>query len=63
MSDEMLRPRAVAAELDVPEHTLAQWRYQGTGPAFMKLGRHVRYRRSDLDDWLTSRTVAPRQAS
>jgi excisionase family DNA binding protein len=38
--------------LDVPTGTLANWRYQRRGPRFVKVGRHVRYRRSDVEAWL-----------
>jgi predicted DNA-binding transcriptional regulator AlpA len=47
----------------VPPATLRQWRYLGTGPQYVKVGRHVRYRRTDLDKWLADRTVTPEQAS
>jgi excisionase family DNA binding protein len=35
--------------------TLAKMRLSGNSPAFLKLGRRVLYRRSDLDEWLESR--------
>lgn len=34
---------------------LAKWRAAGTGPAYVKVGRAVRYCRSDVDAWLASR--------
>ena len=48
--------------------TLAHWRSEGRGPAFIKLGARVAYRGSDLNQWLALRTVRPtdggsRQAS
>jgi predicted site-specific integrase-resolvase len=45
-------PPLVADRLLVPEQTLAQWRYLGKGPAFIKVGRHVRYRDEDVEAWL-----------
>lgn len=45
-------PSEVAAFLVVPEKTLAQWRYIGTGPHWSKVGKHVRYRWSDVEAWL-----------
>ena len=39
--------------------TLAHWRSEGRGPAFIKLGARVAYRGSDLNQWLASRTVRP----
>ncbi|HEU4895999.1 MAG TPA: helix-turn-helix domain-containing protein [Actinomycetota bacterium] len=32
--------------------TLERWRQQGTGPAFIQVGRSPRYRRADVDAWL-----------
>jgi predicted DNA-binding transcriptional regulator AlpA len=37
--------------------TQERWRQQGTGPKYIKLGGRVRYRRSDIEEWLDSRTV------
>lgn len=42
----------VAEYLGVPPRTLDQWAYRGTGPRFSKVGRHRRYRWSDLEKWL-----------
>jgi predicted DNA-binding transcriptional regulator AlpA len=35
---------------------LAQWRFRGDGPPFIKLGRSVRYRWSDVEAWLDANT-------
>ena len=48
---------AVAVFLDVPKHTLEQWRSQGKGPTYVKVGRHVRYRMADVEKWLNEQTV------
>jgi hypothetical protein len=37
-------------------NTLEIWRVQGRGPKYIKVGRLVRYRESDLDAWLEGRT-------
>ena len=42
----------VARYLSVPEATLRYWRYQGTGPRSIKVGRHVRYQRSEVERYL-----------
>ena len=42
-----------------PYSTLAHWRSEGRGPAFIKVGWRVAYRGADLNDWLASRTVQP----
>jgi hypothetical protein len=32
--------------------TMQRWRFDGAGPAYLKIGRLVRYRKSDLDRFL-----------
>lgn len=43
--------RWAAAYLDLAPSTLNKMRVFGTGPAFFRLGRAVRYRREDLEEW------------
>jgi predicted DNA-binding transcriptional regulator AlpA len=51
--EPLATPAEVAKMLgDIPEHTLAQWRSRGTGPEYIKVGRHVRYRWSAVNTWL-----------
>ena len=41
--------------------TLAHWRSEGRGPAFVKISaKRVAYRGSDLNAWLASQVVKPR---
>lgn len=40
------------ADRPVSARTLQRWRFVGIGPKFLKLGRMVRYRRSDLDAYI-----------
>jgi hypothetical protein len=35
---------------------LQSWRYTGRGPRFIKLGRMVRYRTGDVDEYLRANT-------
>lgn len=52
MSEQLLSIEDVADYLHVPVSTVYQWRSKQYGPPGMKVGRHVRYRRSDLERWL-----------
>ena len=36
--------------------TMQRWRLEGIGPNYVKLGRLVRYRKSDLDRFIDERT-------
>lgn len=49
--NQLFTPAELSLEVVVPESTLAQWRYLGTGPAYIKAGKHVRYQRSDVEIW------------
>lgn len=62
-TDEPLLDQAALAALlnDVSESTLEKWRCTGDGPNFIRAGRKVLYRRSDVDAWLTARTVSHTQ--
>ena len=55
VSPAALRTPEAAAYLNVQSSTLEQWRWNGRGPRFSKLGRAVRYRQSDLDAFLDAR--------
>ncbi len=57
--DEMLTLQEACTYLRIPEGTLRYWRHLGTGPRSFKLGRHVRYWKSDLVLWLTEQTNRP----
>jgi predicted DNA-binding transcriptional regulator AlpA len=55
-SDGLMDSKATAAFLGLADQSLAQWRSMGIGPDWIKVGFSVRYRRSDLEAWLESRT-------
>lgn len=60
---QLLDAAAVAGRLGVSIHTLAQWRYAGSGPRYMRVGKHVRYRWSDIEIWLAEQTINPGDAT
>jgi excisionase family DNA binding protein len=47
----------VAAYLGVPVQTLYVWRTKGEGPPAVRVGRHLRYRWSDVDTWVEQQAV------
>jgi len=51
----MLRTTEVAKILDVSKATLDTWRSRGGGPAYVKYNRAVRYRREDVDAFVSER--------
>ena len=42
--------------------TMASWRVEGRGPAYIKIGPRVMFSGRALNEWLQSRTVEPRAA-
>lgn len=47
----LIRPDAAAEHLGLSERTLAQWRSNGSGPAFYKNANRIWYDIADLDVW------------
>ena len=45
-----------------PYSTMAHWRCEGRGPAYIKVGPRVMFSGRALNEWLQSRTVEPRAA-
>jgi hypothetical protein len=54
---DIARPQQVARALDTTLAGLAQMRYRGTGPKFVKRGRRVLYRWSDVCEYLDANTI------
>ncbi|MFG2299424.1 helix-turn-helix transcriptional regulator [Actinacidiphila glaucinigra] len=61
MADTLLTPRDVQTEYGFKPATLAQWRWMGTGPDYIKIspgkGGRIKYKRSAIEAWLTAQTV------
>jgi predicted DNA-binding transcriptional regulator AlpA len=66
-ADPILPERDTAQYIEWSVSTLRKSRLTGDGPPFLKLGKSVRYRKSDVDQWLASRrrrsTSDPGQAA
>jgi predicted DNA-binding transcriptional regulator AlpA len=57
--DELIHSADAASLLHVKDTTLTAWRNQHRGPAYLKIGRSVYYRRCDLSEWLASQRRCP----
>jgi hypothetical protein len=57
-SDALLAETQAADLLNLSSRTLQAWRVKGTGPAFIRAGRAIRYRRRDLISWIEANTVS-----
>ncbi len=53
---DYLTVKQLAEVLQVPAGTIYRWRHQGTGPRAVRLsGRHVRFRRADVEAFVDGR--------
>jgi DNA-binding transcriptional regulator YiaG len=57
--NEPLTESEAAACLGLKVATLRAWRYQARGPAFVRLGRAIRYLRTDLEQFLAANRHRP----
>jgi excisionase family DNA binding protein len=56
-SDALLGEVHAAKLLNLSTRTLQAWRSSGSGPAFVRAGRAIRYRKKDLDAWVDANTI------
>lgn len=55
---EIISTSAAAEILGVAPGTLRYWRYMDQGPQSFRVGKHVKYRREDIDAWLDAQLVS-----
>ncbi len=58
--DGLLTVEDLAEYLDVPVATVYAWRHRHQGPPGFRVGRHVRFRWSDVECWIDDRTAITR---
>jgi excisionase family DNA binding protein len=58
METAVLTIDQAADYLQVPVTTMRAWRAKGYGPPGFLLGKHLRYRRVDVDAWLQAESTA-----
>jgi predicted DNA-binding transcriptional regulator AlpA len=63
MGTQLLDQREAARLLRLSERTLERLRLIGGGPLYIKCGRCVRYRESDLESWIQQRIVSSTSAT
>jgi excisionase family DNA binding protein len=55
LQDALIGSNELADYLGVPIKTIYEWRYLGVGPPGYRIGRHVRYRLTDVERWLETK--------
>ena len=63
MTEPFVTTEELAEELGVPVRTVYAWRHRGLGPRGYKIGKHVRFRRSDVEEWLERQADQPHSAA
>jgi len=51
----LLTPKEAATRLKISDSWLAKARMRGDGPAYMRIGRSIRYAEAALIQWMKSR--------
>ncbi len=54
-AEALMSTEEVAAYLRVSPSTIHDWRLKAAGPPAFKVGRHLRFRRAEVDEWLEAR--------
>ncbi len=55
--DRLIDTEELAKHLGVSARTVDTWRTAGEGPDYIKVGAQVRYRPSDVDEWLDTARI------
>jgi predicted DNA-binding transcriptional regulator AlpA len=63
MDNKLLNNSEAAEFLGMSPDTLPRWRWAGIGPAYLKVGRSIKYRRADLEAFLNESRVNPRNGA
>jgi excisionase family DNA binding protein len=58
MTDGLLTIDEVADYLAVPKGTLYKWRAKNYGPPAIQVGKHLRYRMTEVETWVEERKAA-----
>lgn len=56
--DRLITAQQLADYLDIPLATIYAWRYRHQGPPGFRVGRHLRFRWRDIEDWIGQRVQA-----
>lgn len=59
MANDLIGPEELAEYLGIPLPSVYTMNSRGTGPRRIRVGKHVRYRKADVDRWLDERSIEP----
>lgn len=58
--NDLLTTAEAAASLHIAPITLARWRAAGRGPNFVRIGKKLFYRPTDIDAWVDEQQQQPK---
>jgi excisionase family DNA binding protein len=61
--DPLVTITELAEYLGVPVKTIYEWRQAGRGPVCVRIGRHLKFRLSDVQAWVDSQRDVPSHRS
>jgi len=59
--EPLISAQELAEYLDVPVATIYAWRYRRQGPPGLRVGKHLRYRSIDVNEWIESQLEDSKQ--
>lgn len=59
MSEDLKNTKQAAAHIRLERKTLENWRCQGRGPAFVRIGSRIFYRVRDLEEFIEKNRHQP----
>ena len=57
--DPLVTITELAEYLGVPVKTIYEWRQSGRGPVGIRIGRHLKFRLSDVQSWVDGQRDVP----
>lgn len=55
----LLTPEEVGDLLGIPYRRLYAWKAEGKGPRYVQVGHNLRYRQSDVNDYIEENLIEP----
>jgi hypothetical protein len=59
LDEPLLREDEAAKELNVRPQTMSAWRYRGTGPSYVRVGKLIFYKPSQIREYIDASVVRP----
>ena len=57
MSSRLMTSKEVAEYLRISESLINSYRADGIGPVYLKMGKLIRYRLEDVEEWMSKQAV------